>query len=359
MRPDALLLASFGGPESPDEVMPFLERVTAGRDVPRTRLAKVAEHYLALDGVSPINAQNRELLAALRAELDRRGIDLPLYWGTRNGDPTFADALCRAHDDGRRSVLAIATSAYSSYSGCRQYRENLADALAEADVTDRIEVRKARPYYDLPGFASAFVPDLAAAVHELLVDGVAPERLLVLFTTHSLPQVMAETAGPPAGHGHHPGCYERQHLYVAERVLDALTATGLPALSWQLVFQSRSGPPQVPWLEPDIGDAIRSAAADGFAAVVVVPIGFVSDHMEVVWDLDHEARAVADEVGVLLRRTATPGTDAGFVAGLVDLVEQSLRGEDLAESARDTLCSSGCCPNPRADRAAVAASLTS
>jgi ferrochelatase len=350
MTVDALLLASFGGPEGPDEVMPFLERVTAGRGVPRERLEVVAEHYLHLGGVSPINAQNRLLVAELRAELDRRGVELPVYWGNRNSDPYFADALREVHVDGHHRVLALATSAYSSYSGCRQYRENLADALDEAGLTGQLEVVKARPYAARVGFSSPFSAGIAAAVATALAAGATTDSIRILFTTHSIPTAMAETSGPDELRDGLPGLYERQHLDVAQRAMVSVPTDpdgGTPA--WQLVFQSRSGPPQVPWLEPDICDAIRSAATAGARTVIVVPIGFVSDHVEVVWDLDNEARAVAAELGLAFHRVATPGTDHAFVSALVDAVLEA--GADI-DSA---LCSTTCCLNARGDRPVVPA----
>lgn len=350
MSIDAILLASFGGPEGPDEVMPFLERVTAGRGVPRERLEEVAEHYLHLGGVSPINAQNRELLVHLRAELDRRGIDLPLYWGNRNSAPFFADALREAHADGRRDVLALATSAYSSYSGCRQYRENLAGALAEASLTGELEVRKARPYFGREGFSGPFARAVADALRSAAEDGTPAEQALVLFTTHSIPVSMAESAGPDDEHRGLPGLYERQHLDVAARVMDAAFAETGVRVDHRLVFQSRSGPPHIPWLEPDIGDALREAHAEGRTTVVVAPIGFVSDHVEVVWDLDNEALAIADELGISMHRVATPGVDPEFVSALIDIVEEHLQGR----AASSALCSTDCCRNARADLPVVA-----
>lgn len=354
MTVDGILLASFGGPESPEEVMPFLERVTAGRGVPRERLEQVAAHYLELGGISPINAQNRELLAHLRAELDRRGIDLPLYWGNRNSAPFFADALRQAYADGCRDVLALATSAYSSYSGCRQYRENLATALAEAGGLDDLTVRKARPYYTRPGFSAPFAAGIASALDEAHGAGTADASIRVLFTTHSVPVSMAEGAGPDASRAGLPGLYERQHLDVARRAMaGALASTGTGGVDWRLVFQSRSGPPQMAWLEPDIGDAMREAAVDGVTTAIVVPIGFVSDHVEVVWDLDTEAREIADDLGLAFHRVPTPGVDPAFVGALVDIVEESLpQGRDA--DALDGLCSATCCLNARADLPVVA-----
>lgn len=342
MKVDAVLLASFGGPEAPGEVMPFLERVTAGRDVPRERLEEVAHHYLAVGGVSPINAQNRLLLEHLGTAMAARAIELPLYWGNRNSPPFFADALRQVHADGHRHLLAIATSAYSSYSGCRQYRENLAAALADAGLDGRLDVRKAEPYYRRAGFIEPFADGLASA----LADLTDPTTARVLFTTHSIPVSMAESAGPSGERVGLPGLYERQHLDVAGRVMAAVRAT-FGEIPWRLVYQSRSGSPRIPWLEPDVGDAIREAQAAGTTHVIVVPIGFVSDHVEVIWDLDHEARDIAHELGIGMTRVATPGVDERFVAALVDVVAESLPAD--SSTAPTGLCSPGCCPNARAD----------
>lgn len=355
MKPDAVLLASFGGPEAPEEVMPFLERVTAGRGVPRERLAVVAEHYLHLGGVSPINAQNRELMTHLRAEMDRRGIDLPLYWGNRNSEPFFADTLRKMSDDGCTAVVALATSAYSSYSGCRQYRENLGEALVETGLSDTLDVRKARVYYRRAGFVQPFTEGVTDALRNALDAGAELSQIRVLFTTHSIPTSMAETAGPDTEHQGLPGLYERQHSAVAQRVMDDSTAAcGIDAVAWELVFQSRSGPPQVPWLEPDIGDALREAHADGVRFAIVVPIGFVSDHVEVIWDLDNEAKDIADELGMHFQRVATPGTHPAFVSALVDIVEEAIAVDpDSAAPVVPALCSPGCCANARGERPVI------
>jgi protoporphyrin/coproporphyrin ferrochelatase len=345
---DAVLLTSFGGPEGPDEVMPFLERVTAGRGVPRERLEQVAEHYLALGGVSPINDQNRLLLERLRAAMDARGVDLPLYWGNRNSAPFLADVVLEIRDAGHRQVLAVATSAYSSYSGCRQYRENLASALVDADLVGQLEIRKARPYYDRPGFVAPFVDGTREAMQSL----PSGARTRVLFTTHSIPLSMAQTSGPTSMREAERGLYERQHLEVARNVMSGVELSiGVPAPDWRLVFQSRSGPPAVPWLEPDVNDAIAEAHAEGVDAVVLVPIGFISDHVEVVWDLDHEARQTAEQVGVGFARVATPGVDPRFVESLVDVIADAQEDGEPASP----LCSGECCPNARADRPVVPA----
>lgn len=353
---DAVLLASFGGPEGPQEVMPFLERVTAGRDVPRERLERVAEHYLALGGVSPINAQNRELLDALRREFASRGIDLPTYWGNRNSTPFYADVLRQMHRDGHRRIVVIVTSAYSSYSGCRQYRENLAQALTETGLEAEMEIVKIRPYSEQAGFAEPFAAGVNRALHALSSKGIEAEASHVLFTTHSIPDIQGRSSGPQdEQRADRPGLYERQHLDAAARVMKAVAATRGAVPTWSLAFQSRSGPPQVPWLGPDVHEALSELASAGTDAAIAVPIGFVSDHVEVLWDLDHEAAATADRVGLDFLRVPTPGTDSVFVAMLADLVDEAVSGTPQEHDATWAgLCSRTCCPNPRVELAAVA-----
>lgn len=332
---DAVLLVSFGGPEAPDEVMPFLRRVTAGRDVPEERLMSVAEHYLARGGVSPINAQNRQLLAALRAGLPA---DLPAYWGNRNSAPWLADAFAQMAKDGVTRVIAVFTSAYSSYSGCRQYRENLAAADGPG-----LPVVKVPPYFNAPGFVTATAENLRAAL-----DDAGDAH--VVFTTHSIPLGMAASSGP------HGDGYVSQHRALAEHLMAVLAQDSGLSRPWDLVYQSRSGPPQVPWLEPDINDHLRELHGRGVRSVVVAPIGFVSDHMEVVQDLDTEAAATAAELGMAFRRMATVGTHRAFVAGLVSAVQAVREGRppDVAfGAALPTPCVAGCCPNPRGARPAL------
>ncbi len=354
---DAFLLVSFGGPEAPDDVMPFLENVTRGRDVPRERLEEVSHHYLALGGVSPINDQNRALLDALRRAFDERGVDLPIYWGNRNWHPYLAPELARIHAAGHRRVLALATSAYSSYSGCRQYREDLARSLEEAQLGGRLAIDKVRLFFDHPGFIVPFADGLASALAALASDGFGPEQVRVLFTTHSIPLAMAAASGPP-GRYDAAGAYVAQHFAAIDLVLADVAARGLTIPPWSLVYQSRSGSPHVPWLEPDVNDALRDAGGEGMEAAVIVPIGFVSDHVEVVWDLDHEARETCDELGVRMIRVATPGTSPAFVAGLVDLVLERL--DDRPPVALSPLgpwpavCAPGCCASPRRELPTVA-----
>ncbi|PID53029.1 MAG: ferrochelatase, partial [Micrococcales bacterium] len=289
---DAVVLLSFGGPQGPEDVIPFLENVTAGRGIPRERLAEVGEHYHLFNGVSPINAQNSALTTALRTELARRGIATPVYLGNRNWRPSLVDALRQAGADGARRILAVTTSAYSSYSGCRQYREDVATAIAElATEGTVVQVDQVRRYFNIPGFVQANVDAATRAWYEVLDD---PADLLdiagedwprLVFVTHSIPIGMQETSGPGGGQ------YVRQHLSLADRIADLLAEHFGRPIDYDLVFCSRSGPPQVPWLEPDVNDHLQDLAQQGQRRVVLAPIGFISDHMEVAYDLDVEARA--------------------------------------------------------------------
>jgi ferrochelatase len=351
---DALLLAGFGGPEGQDDVIPFLRNVTRGRGIPDERLEEVAHHYRHFGGVSPINSQNRELKAALEEELGRRGIDLPVLWGNRNWDPYLREALEEARERGFTRLLALATSAYSSYSSCRQYREDLALALAETGLTDGMQIDKIRQFFDTPGFVGPFLEGVRSALAGLADRGIAAADIRVLFSTHSIPTVDAEKSGPRDREFGAGGAYEAQHLAVAEVVMAGATDAGAEAPAWRLVYQSRSGPPSMPWLEPDINDVIAEVAAEGAKAVVIVPLGFVSDHMEVLWDLDTEAMETAAEHGVLAVRTPTPGVDPAYVGGLVDLVQERLSGTPRAERPAETalgpwydVCRPGCCENTR------------
>lgn len=349
---DAVLLMGFGGPEGQDDVIPFLRNVTAGRGIPDERLEEVAHHYRHFGGVSPINEHNRELVAALGAEINARRLGLPVYWGNRNWMPYVSDALQQIHADGHRTVLAIATSAYSSFSSCRQYREDLADAIEATGLGAELQIDKVRQFFDHPGFIAPFVEGMRAGLAELAEHGdfdLASE-VEVLFTTHSIPNADADKSGPPQLGFAPGGAYLAQHLAVAEAVMSDL---GAPC-PWQLVFQSRSGPPSVPWLEPDINDAMAELPAAGRKAVLIVPIGFVSDHMEVMWDLDTEAMETAERLGIVAVRTATPGAHPKYVAGLVDLVEERLCGTPVDERPHATplgpwfdVCRPGCCENAR------------
>ena len=350
---DAVLLLSFGGPEQPADVMPFLENVTRGRGIPRERLESVAEHYHHFGGRSPINDQNRALLGALRAELDGRGLQVPLLWGNRNWAPYLTDALREAHQAGHRRVAVIATSAYSSYSGCRQYREDLARSVTELAAEGRqVEVDKVRHYFNHPGFLQPSADAVAAALAGFTEQDRAAAR--VVFVTHSIPTAMNEVSGA-AGGG-----YVAQHLDACAEVI-ARVGPGAPG--WDLVYCSRSGPPTQPWLEPDVNDHLGALAQAGTRAVVVVPVGFVSDHMEVVFDLDTEAAQTAAELGLTFARVPTVGTDPRFVSGLVDLLleraaaeragaGQGPEPERVAAGALGPVpdrCPVGCCRNLRAD----------
>jgi ferrochelatase len=337
--------------------MPFLENVTRGRGIPRERLEAVSHHYLALGGVSPINAQNRALLAALRAELARRGLDLPVEWGNRNWDPYLAPALERLRDAGARRVLVLTTSVYSSYSSCRQYREDLARAVDETGLGGQLEIARVRQAFDHPGFVAPFAEGLAGALATLASEGIDAASTRVLCSTHSIPTSMAEASGPPGRFGSE-GAYVAQHLAAIDAVLAAVGGSVARVPPHALVYQSRSGSPHTPWLEPDVNDAIRAAAGEGARAIVVVPIGFVSDHVEVVWDLDHEARETAEDLGLRFLRVATPGTHPSWVSGLVDLVQEVTSGGPAAALSPlgpwPASCAAGCCANARAPLPALA-----
>jgi protoporphyrin/coproporphyrin ferrochelatase len=349
---DALLLVSFGGPEQPQDVVPFLRNVTVGRDIPEERLAEVGEHYFRFGGRSPLNDQCRALRAAIEADFAAHGVGVPVYWGNRNWDPYLADTFAQMQADGVTRAAAFVTSAYSSYSGCRQYRENLYDAVTRATA---VHVDRLRHYFNHPGFVASFTDSTCSALDRLPESTRDAARLL--FVTHSIPLSMASSAGPGGG------AYEAQHRSVASLVSEGVASRTGRSAPWDLVYCSRSGPPQVPWLEPDVNDAIRGLAADGGNAVVVVPIGFVSDHMEVIYDLDTEAKATAEDLGLAFARAATPGVHPAFVSLVRDLLcERSAveRGEQVERAAVGELspswdaCPATCCPNPRRERPALA-----
>ena len=332
-RYDAVLLVSFGGPEGPDDVLPFLENVLRGRNVPRERMLEVAEHYQHFGGKSPINDQNRALLAALRDELDRQGPHLPVYWGNRNWHPLLTDTLRDMADAGVKRAIAFVTSAFSSYSGCRQYRENI--AAARAAVGDRApEVDKIRVFFNHPGFVGPMADNVRAALERLAPadrGGVA-----VLFTAHSIPTSMADSCR-----------YVPQLMESCRLVAEAAGIT-----NWRLVYQSRSGPPTQPWLEPDVCDAIRELAESGTTQLVISPIGFISDHMEVLYDLDTEAADLCKELGVSMVRAATVGTDPAFVRMVRDLIAERAWGLPErtaigALPANHDVCPLDCCPGPQ------------
>ena len=300
---DAILLVSFGGPEGPDDVVPFLRRVTRGRDVPDERLAQVGAHYAHFGGRSPLNDQCRALRAALEELLAAEGPALPVYWGNRNWHPFLVDTVARMADDGVTRAAAFVTSAFGSYSGCRQYGEDL-DAAVEAVGPRAPRLDKVRLYYNHPGFLEPQAAHVAAAV--ALLPPELRRSARIVFTAHSIPRSMAATSD-----------YEAQLREASALVVDLAGLGGRP---WDLAYQSRSGPPAVPWLEPDVNDHLRFLAGDGTRAVVLVPIGFTSDHVEVLWDLDVQAAATADELGLVLTRAATVGTAPPFVAMARELV---------------------------------------
>lgn len=312
---DALLLVSFGGPEGMDDVIPFLENVLRGRNVPRERMLSVAKHYELFGGVSPINQQNRNLIAALEEELEKHGPRLPIYWGNRNWHPLLPDTLRQMTADGIKNALGFVTSAYSSYSSCRQYLQNISDAQA-AVGPEAPQVEKLRVFYKHPLFIEANVEQIRVALDRL------GEPVHLVFTAHSIPESMAVNCD-----------YASQLGYTA-----ALIARELPIEKWHMAYQSRSGSPLQPWLGPDISEHLRMLRDEGVTDVVVAPIGFVSDHMEVVYDLDVEARRVADEIGLKMVRAQTAGTHPAFVKMIRELVMERVNGE-----VPPNICAPDCC----------------
>jgi ferrochelatase len=330
---DAILLVSFGGPEKKADVLPFLENVLRGRNVPRERMLLVAEHYYHFGGRSPINDQNRALIVALREELSAHGINLPVYWGNRNWHPFLHEAMAEMKADGIRRALAFVTASYSSYSSCRQYRENITGAqLAVGEGAPQVE--KIRAYFNHPSFIDAMVDRTRQAFEQLAPELRADAQ--VAYTAHSIPMVMAE------------GCKYVEQLTESSRLIsERLGRSGDP-----LVFQSRSGPPTQPWLEPDILDHLRTIHALGAKAVVIVPIGFVSDHMEVVYDLDTQARELCEELGLTMARAGTAGTHPWFVRMIRELIEERLYGSHHRPALGvlgpgHDVCPLDCCPAPQ------------
>jgi len=323
------LLVSFGGPEAPDEVIPFLERVTAGRGIPAERLELVGKHYFDRGGISPINGHCRTLLDDLGAAFAKADIDLPMYWGNRNSAPFLDDVVAQMAADGIEHAVAFVTSAYSSYSGCRQYRENI--AAAQAGVEGAPLIDKLRVFFNHPGFVDPLIDGVGAAVTTIDSD-----RSHVFFTAHSIPRASAATCD-----------YEAQineaASLVAERVPD------MP--QWSVVWQSRSGPPAMPWLEPDISDAIAAVDAEATDHVIVVPIGFISDHMEVLQDLDTDAAAAAKAAGLGFTRVSTSSGDPRFTQMIVQLVQERTIGATPVALGELGLvpaqCSETCCPAPK------------
>jgi ferrochelatase len=340
-RREALLVLGFGGPEGPDDVMPFLENVTRGRGIPPERLLDVAEHYRHFGGVSPINEQNRALTAAVGKELAAAGIDLPVYWGNRNWEPYVEHVWRQMADDGVEHVYVFPTSGFASWSGCRQYHEDVARArsVSTGAAPGGGPTAEKLPHYgDHPGFVRANADALAAALATLPEDVRDGARLVA--TAHSIPDTMAAVAGPTGG------AYQDELRRSARLVVDAVA----PGREFDLVWQSRSGPPSVPWLEPDVNDHLRTLAEGGERAVVLLPIGFVSDHVEVIWDLDNEARETAEELGLAFARAATAGTHPAFVAMVRELVEERRAG---TPPRLGTNCPAHCCfTAPRRPRTA-------
>lgn len=345
---DAFLLVSFGGPEGPGDVMPFLRNVTRGRGIPDERLAAVAEHYYAFGGVSPINQQCRDLIEALRAAFPAAGLDLPIYWGNRNWDPYLTGTVAAMAADGVRHAVAFATSAYSSFSSCRQYLDDIDRARAEVGPgAPRID--KIRRYFNHPGFIEPFAEAARAASAELPAG--ARDRAHLVFTAHSVPAVMAEASGPPGERGATGATGGPGGRYVAELTeASRLIAERIPGKRpWELVFQSRSGPPRQPWLEPDVVDHLGALAKEAAPGAVIIPVGFVSDHMEVRHDLDTEAAEAARDLGLPVARAATPWYHPRFRDMVIGLVRERQDGAGAPRAALGPLgpstdeCPPGCC----------------
>lgn len=330
---DAILVVSFGGPEKRDDVIPFLENVLRGKPVPRERLLEVAEHYYHFDGVSPINRQTRELIAALRTELDAAGISLPIYWGNRNWHPLLPDTLREMAQAGVKRALAWFTSAYGSYSGCRQYQENIQQAQQIVGESAP-QIDKLRAFYNHPEFIAASLDRMQTAWAKLPMERQAAAR--IAFTAHSIPMSMANTSR-----------YVEQLTETCRLIAEPMN---VPAERWQLVYQSRSGRPQDPWLEPDIGDHLRTLKTSGVGDVIVAPIGFLSDHIEVLYDLDDEARRISQEIGLNMIRAATVGTHPRFIGMIRELIEERLHGTERRCIGQfgpsHDVCPIDCCPAP-------------
>ena len=330
MSYDAILWVSFGGPEKEEDIIPFLQNVLRGRNVPHERMLAVAEHYHHFGGRSPINQQNREMIAALEAELAAHGPHLPVYWGNRNWHPLLTDTVARMKADGIKRALAFATSAYSSYSGCRQYLENIDNARAAAGEGAPV-IDKIRPFYNHPGYIAAMTEQAREALDRLPAERRVAAH--IVYTAHSIPLRMAENCQ-----------YAQQLLEASGLVSAALGRSGDP-----LVYQSRSGPPTQPWLGPDILEHLKKTANNGQVKdVVIVPIGFVSDHMEVLYDLDTEARQLCEELGLNMVRAAAAGTNPGFARMVRELIVERME-ENSARPCLGTLgpwldvCPAGCC----------------
>jgi ferrochelatase len=334
MNYDAILVVSFGGPESKQDVMPFLENVLRGRNIPRERMLTVAEHYYHFEGRSPINQQTRDLIAAVQAEMEQSGVRLPVYWGNRNWHPLLAETLEKMKQDGRRRAIGFVTSAYSSYSGCRQYREDIARAQ-RAVGSGAPEVDKLRAFFNHPGFVEATVERVREALQDVPAD--ARKNVQVVYTAHSVPESMANTSD-----------YVKQLEEVRRLVSEAIGHQ-----NDRLVYQSRSGAPGQPWLGPDILEYLREVkAANLVSAVVLAPIGFISDHMEVLYDLDIEARQLCDVLGLPMTRAKTVGIHPKFITAIRQLILERMdptleRRVVGGLGARADVCAEDCCPAPK------------
>jgi ferrochelatase len=307
---DALLLVSFGGPEGPDDVLPFLENIALGKNVPHSRLLEIADRYEMFDGVSPLNTQNRVLLANLVDELHANGLPLPVYWGNRNWHPMLSDTIGQMAEDGIQHALAFVTSAFGSYSGCRQYRENIEHAQGEVGV-NAPQIDKLRLFYNHPGFIEPMAERVAAALETIPPDRRASVRLI--FTAHSIPEPMAKNSP-----------YVHQLQEACRLVVEQLKKL-LPNTTWDLVFQSRSGPPSQPWLEPDIRDHLRQLqSSDGICDIVVVPIGFLAENIEIIYDLDIEVQQLCEELGINMVRASVVGSHPRFVRMIRELVSERI-----------------------------------
>ncbi|RNL84997.1 ferrochelatase [Halostreptopolyspora alba] len=341
MRPyDAFLLISFGGPEGNEDVIPFLENVTRGRGIPRERLAEVGEHYFMFGGISPINQQCRDLVEAVRADFSANGVNLPVYWGNRFWDPLLTDTVAEMAKDGVRDVVALATSAYSCYSSHGAYIVDI-ETAREAAGPDAPRIDLVPPFFDHPGFVDPLVEHTRQALERLPAGERDSARLL--FSAHSIPTDMAEASGTPEqGYGPN-GAYVAQLAAVARLVSERLGVDN----AHEVVYQSRSGPPSQPWLEPDVNDRIEELAGEGVSSVVVVPHGFVSDHMEVMYDLDHEAADTARGLGMHFARAHAPGTHPRFVSMVRELVtERAAPDAGVARLSDLPTCpadGAGCC----------------
>lgn len=377
---DLVILSSFGGPEGQEDVIPFLRNVTAGRGIPDERLEEVATHYRANGGVSPINDQNRALLAALEEALQEKGPKIPITWANRNWKPYVNDVVKDAYEKGARKILVLPTSAYPGYSSCRQYREDYGIALEELGLEGKLQIDKVRQHFDAPGFIQSFVEGLGTGLREVREGLAKAEKLAagngkirIMFCTHSIPTSAANEAGPRGVDYEGGSAYVEKHLEAARAVLagvEAEDASLLDEVEWELVYQSRSGPPSMPWLEPDVNDALEALAGkvDG---VILVPLGFVSDHMEVKWDLDTEALDTCAELGFVATRTPTPGTHPAYVESLRTLIAERVSSTAVSDDPAEIqaqrfsacggsgwfdACNPDCCKSlrPGSDRPVIA-----